>query len=603
MFSIDIVPYAYIPKKKQINNKSIEFKWSNLSDIPKIEMLVNRLLGLCGINKKVYDDCTDVFSGIFSDDKKKSCIISTLFYHYFTFRPDPEMLILLEEIKKKNTNISDIKDLRLYIWDIIGKDYNGFIEIERRQNVLEKVSRDFGIKISQLENLIWADQESNKILLNFRQVNSSDVVYLYNFHLLETIIRNSRKLYFYVPNLLGNIAKNFILRLRYMPLYYEINQLKRGGITDYQVKIIIPEEISAPKFKYGKLLTNIAIYLINKFQSHEIDFDLNVEIKIKNRIYFWSIDNKLFNLIKYPWNINWAETQTDKLLTIKFEDNKENVIETEYLKLDSKIEEAFFKRFKDDEWSIIHEPTTFITKDGTIFIPDFAITNRRLTVYIEIIGFWTDTYINKKIEKLKKLQTDLKHPLILLIDESLKHNFIKETTINMNYKIIYYDFKLFTRALNELHEFLDDNYSSRDIYLNEIKNNLDSFIPVCNEHVNNRGILNFEDIQKILKSFGINIPIKFIKNALNQKSIHDKFVNQGLILIPQLGLISISLKNSIITQIQSILIKKNKILNNELKSLIQIPFKSVDVIEIIKHLTEFKIIWKNLATFYVKLEK
>ena len=39
-----------------------------------------------------------------------------------------------------------------------------------------------------------------------------------------------------------------------------------------------------------------------------------------------------------------------------------------------------------------------------------------MKVYLEIVGFWTPEYLEKKVEKLK----DVKEPLILLIDRKLK---------------------------------------------------------------------------------------------------------------------------------------------------------------------------------------
>jgi Uncharacterized conserved protein len=84
---------------------------------------------------------------------------------------------------------------------------------------------------------------------------------------------------------------------------------------------------------------------------------------------------------------------------------------------DSELEEEFAKRFVTvtGEWKLIREPEPLIS-GKTIFIPDFLIVKGDVKVYLEIMGFWTEDYLKRKIEKIKQLR-DIN--LILAIDSSL----------------------------------------------------------------------------------------------------------------------------------------------------------------------------------------
>ncbi|NLE06456.1 MAG: DUF790 family protein, partial [Crenarchaeota archaeon] len=50
-----------------------------------------------------------------------------------------------------------------------------------------------------------------------------------------------------------------------------------------------------------------------------------------------------------------------------------------------------------------------------ILIPDFSLEQGSVKIYVEIMGFWTESYLLRKIEKLKQVNVKM----LLLINESL----------------------------------------------------------------------------------------------------------------------------------------------------------------------------------------
>lgn len=87
---------------------------------------------------------------------------------------------------------------------------------------------------------------------------------------------------------------------------------------------------------------------------------------------------------------------------------------------DSKLEEQFSLAFRKlaPDFDLVREPEALRAGAHLIF-PDFAIfrrTNPARRVLLEIVGFWTPEYLEKKLERLRAAEVA---NLILCIDESL----------------------------------------------------------------------------------------------------------------------------------------------------------------------------------------
>ena len=49
------------------------------------------------------------------------------------------------------------------------------------------------------------------------------------------------------------------------------------------------------------------------------------------------------------------------------------------------------------------EPDPLILSNGKAFIPDYVFEKYGVKVYLEIVGFWTEDYLKRKLEKIKDL--------------------------------------------------------------------------------------------------------------------------------------------------------------------------------------------------------
>lgn len=89
-------------------------------------------------------------------------------------------------------------------------------------------------------------------------------------------------------------------------------------------------------------------------------------------------------------------------------------------RFDSKLEQRFARDFAKaaTDWDVIREPAP-IAADGTLIFPDFALVHRRnraRRAWLEIVGFWTPTYLAEKLRRLRSAGLD---ELILCVDADL----------------------------------------------------------------------------------------------------------------------------------------------------------------------------------------
>jgi len=137
---------------------------------------------------------------------------------------------------------------------------------------------------------------------------------------------------------------------------------------------------------------------------------------------------------------------------------------------DSSIEQSFAEAFHAlavndgaDGWQLEREPeplllahpsteTAASTFSHGIFIPDFALARENLRIYVEILGYWTPTYRERKIAKLQLLKG--RNDLVLAIPREAGEAY---TSIANDFPIVFYRNQLSaTELLHVLRLHYDD---------------------------------------------------------------------------------------------------------------------------------------------------
>jgi predicted nuclease of restriction endonuclease-like RecB superfamily len=207
------------------------------------------------------------------------------------------------------------------------------------------------------------------------------------------------------------------------------------------------------------------------------------------RAYRFVIDANLLNLLPPPSETNLVETQiptstSTNPVGARFIAHSSTNEHTPNQQLressrhyhialsiyDSNIEQSFAEAFYAlansdgaDGWRLEREPeplllthpsteTTLSTTLQSIFIPDFALTRGSLRIYVEILGFWTPAYRERKIAKLQLLKG--RNDLVLAIPREAHETFASLAT---DFPIVIYDGQLSaTELLKVLRSHYDD---------------------------------------------------------------------------------------------------------------------------------------------------
>jgi len=134
---------------------------------------------------------------------------------------------------------------------------------------------------------------------------------------------------------------------------------------------------------------------------------------------------------------------------------------------DSKIEKIFLQKFElfKTGWTIEREPEPIITKQKTAFIPDFVLSKFDNRIFVEIIGFWTKEYLERKIAKIfeiiRKRTHDEKFFMIIVINlENLMSYELNEedkiTHIKNNRNVLITSYKKDKISFKEILKYIKD---------------------------------------------------------------------------------------------------------------------------------------------------
>jgi predicted nuclease of restriction endonuclease-like RecB superfamily len=243
-----------------------------------------------------------------------------------------------------------------------------------RANVIATVAKNLNVSIDELEQSLWADQESEIILESFDPLKPEELLKRYNLSLAQTLLFKSTGM---TLTVMGKAPKLF-RAIKYFGLMY----LPEDG---NKIRIEGSSSLLKLSERYGTALAKLLPAIVRS-DSWTLDAEIVIRRDNTPRIYHFIMDSR------------------DKALLMSAEPETEPAPTT----FDSSIEQKFYTEFvalpTAKNWEIIREPDVIVTKRG-VFIPDFKFRHKELELetYFEIVGFWTETYLKKKLAKLRSL--------------------------------------------------------------------------------------------------------------------------------------------------------------------------------------------------------
>lgn len=218
-----------------------------------------------------------------------------------------------------------------------------------------------------IDSILFADLPSEKLVGKLKNdLLFYDLMLSANTYLLRSIIQRSESVDIFLRGKIRPIVRQALLR----GLICVAKPLHRDSEFDMRISLSGPLALFRHARLYGRLLVEILPFLPNCDRFH-----LNAIVSHGEKQSSW--------IIKSGDPIKPAEQTT----------------------FDSHIERRFARDFMKvtNDFDLIREPEAIEAKESLIF-PDFAIKHRTdsgTTWLLEIVGYWTDAYLQKKIENLR----------------------------------------------------------------------------------------------------------------------------------------------------------------------------------------------------------
>jgi len=294
---------------------------------------------------------------------------------------------------------------------------------EKRLRVLKKAASILGVSVEDLEKSLWADHESELVLREFDEIDPVELLRWYNLALAQTLLFNAVNMEITVKSGYQELFR----AIKFYGLMYTAEA--RNG--SFVVNIDGPVSLLKLTERYGTSMAKL-LPLIVSLEGWRIKANiLRKGFRGKPRIYNFVMDSKERNKLR----VSYAAEREE---------------------FDSRVEEDFYHRFKAlrTGWKITREPEPLIS-GSTVMIPDFGFEKEGMKILMEIVGFWTEEYLERKIAKLEKIEQEL----ILAVDENLACS----TFENIPGKVIYYKKKVPLKPIVKILRELEQNKINQDI--------------------------------------------------------------------------------------------------------------------------------------------
>ncbi len=276
---------------------------------------------------------------------------------------------------------------------------------ERKKVVLREAASSLRVSVDELERSLWADNEAELILKEFNSLSPEELLRLYNLSLAQTLLFKAMGMDIYV----GSNYQNVFRSIKHLGLMYLVEKHNdRFCITaDGSMSLMKMTD------RYGTALAKLLPPIIGSEE--------------------WMIKASIVQ--------RYGNGKKPKILEFAMDGEEYgDILASGYLSedFDSTIEQKFSQGFNslDTGWILRREPEPLFA-GRSVFIPDFSFEKRTMKVYLEIVGFWTEDYLRRKIAKLQMIEEE---NMIIAVDKNLSCS--SSSFRDIKGKVIFYEKKV-----------------------------------------------------------------------------------------------------------------------------------------------------------------
>ena len=320
----------------------------------------------------------------------------------------------------------DPVDLRRRIFQVT-EQFGLPTTFEKRRKILEIVASEMALAVEDVEEDFYSDLDGELVLEKFAAPSASELLGEYNLGLTQTLLFDATELSFTAS---GN-WQDLFHAIKKFGLIYEV--CRDNGLC---VKIDGPGSLFKLTRRYGAGIAKLLPIIV-----------ANSEWTVKAKV-LWRFTNEICDFK--------IESQKHASLL------KKPCLPT--LTYDSSIEEDFASQFQalTSGWVLKREPEP-VTAGKQVIIPDFSLEKAGIRIYLEIVGFWTEEYLLRKIEKLNQVEAKM----LLLVNEALACEKLSALEKRPQLDLIYYRDKIPLAPILRYLETKFEDVKSKEIKLLE----------------------------------------------------------------------------------------------------------------------------------------
>lgn len=420
------------------------------------------------------------------DYRLAHCLLATL-SHWYVWRQRDWAEVLTQRGIASLSDDSSIQ-LRLALYTYVNEYYQGFLDTQRRAAALQAFAERYQLRVSDLEYLLALDTEDEAILVRTtsQPPEPHEVATLYNQWAFEAALFNASNVRFVidcrafahassaafetapVSTGVGAVIKRLCYLARKIGVYYDLTYDTTVVTTSPLLTLTLygPQEVTGAAQQYGMRLARLCRLLLGYATYTDVGrskktakavlsnsiVEASATVHFLQRTYSFSMGANVLHALQAPQQHESTGSRSS------YEERQAGQAEEASSIYDSGIEQSFSEAFSAlahsqgvDGWRLEREPEPLLLPNS-IFIPDFALTRTQRRIYVEILGFWTPSYRERKIQKLHHLQG--RNDLLLAIPIEAKEAF---TSIATLFPIVYYDGQLSaTEVISVLRSRYDD---------------------------------------------------------------------------------------------------------------------------------------------------
>ncbi len=336
-----------------------------------------------------------------------------------------ESKAIARNIDVNNNNLHDPVNIRKELFEESSKRGFALTEFGRRE-IIDTVASRINVPSNDIIDAMWSDLEENLVLEWFDAISPEQLLAWYNLSLMQTLLFNCTKLEFSVTG--GSNWKRILRDIKRLGLMYNLQYIAleeekqsihvdeidydnrdikfiNASNTDTKNNPIIICSLDGPLsiFKltdrYGTSIAKILPSIISSDTWSLKAWIVRKTMSLGKKIYEFKISNKDAPPLSREPYYNKENDKERKRILYTAKDSSQLIY------FDSGVEEKFSTRFEQSAtgWKLIREPDPLILSNGKALIPDFAFEKYGTRIYLEIVGFWTKEYLEKKIQKIADL--------------------------------------------------------------------------------------------------------------------------------------------------------------------------------------------------------